>query len=49
VFKTSGMRRRSGQSAVPSAPPKSMEQSIDEAGKKALRELLDYAKPYLRA
>ena len=48
VFKTSRLRRRSGQGSA-AAEPVSMEASIDEAGKKALRETLEYVKPYLRA
>ena len=49
VFKTSRLRRRPGQSSAPAAEAASMEASIDEAGKRALRDTLEYVKPYLRA
>lgn len=49
VFKTSRLRRLPGQRSAPAAEVVSMEASIDEAGKKALRETLEYVKPYLRA
>jgi len=47
VFKTSRLRRRPGQSSAPAG--ESMEASMDEAGKRALRDTLEYVKPYLRA
>jgi hypothetical protein len=49
VFRTSRLRRQPGQKSAGAAEAVSMEASIDEAGKKALREMLDYVKPYLRA
>jgi hypothetical protein len=49
VFKTSRLRRRPGPGSAPAAEPVSMEASVDDAGKQALRETLEYVKPYLRA
>ena len=45
VFKTSRIRRQPGKNA--STPP--MSESLDDAGKKALRNIMEYAKLYFRA
>jgi 4-hydroxy-tetrahydrodipicolinate synthase len=48
VFKNSRIRPLPGRNGS-APPPLPMSESIDEAGKKALRNIMEYAKPFLRA